>query len=155
MVQEIQFKIGAIKKSRPRGNELQGYDKAMSWMARVNATARPAAGCDRRKQGCYTARMFARKLRIDVVIGGVLRPCPLEWLDRFLMRNFTGAAEFDDALPVADGRAETGLRIDPHRLADALEEWLVKTGKTSGKPVKVEVTEEPLARAGCENRAPL
>jgi hypothetical protein len=89
--------------------------------------------------------MFARKLRIDVVIGGERKACPLEWLDRFLMRNFTGAAEFDDALPVAEGRVETGLRINPHRLARALEEWLVKTGKASGKTVKVEVTEEPPA----------
>jgi hypothetical protein len=66
----------------------------------------------------------------------------MDWLDRFLMRNFTGAAEFDDTLPVADGRVEMGLRIHPERLASALEEWLVKTGKGNGQTVKVEVTEE-------------
>jgi hypothetical protein len=87
--------------------------------------------------------MFARKLRIDVVIAGGRALCPLDWLDRFLMRNFTGSAEFDDTLPVAEGRVETGLRINPQRLAGALEEWLVKTGKTGGQTVKVEVTEEP------------
>jgi len=86
--------------------------------------------------------MFARKLRIDLVIAGERQPCPLDWLDRFLMRNFTGAAEFDDTLPVADGRVETGLRIHPQRLASALEEWLVKTGKGNGQTVKVEVTED-------------
>jgi len=61
--------------------------------------------------------MFARKLRIEVAIGGNRQPCPMDWLDRFLMRNFTGAAEFDDTLPVADGRVD-------------------------GQTVKVEVTEE-------------
>jgi hypothetical protein len=102
----------------------------------------PADGSEGRKKGCYTARMFARKLRIDVVIAGERSPCPLDWLDRFLMRNFTGAAEFDDTLPVADGRVETGLRTSSERLAAALEEWLVKTGKAGGQIVKVEATEE-------------
>jgi hypothetical protein len=97
---------------------------------------------DRGNKGCYTARMFARKLQIAVVIAGKQYPCPLEWLDRFLMRNFTGAAEFDDALPVADGRVETGLRIRPERLASAFEEWLMKSGRSGGQPVKVEVLEE-------------
>jgi hypothetical protein len=86
--------------------------------------------------------MFARKLRVEVVIAGERRACPLDWLDRFLMRNFTGAAEFDDTLPVTDGRMEAGLSVDSQRLAAALEEWLVRTGKSGGKPLTVEIAEE-------------
>jgi hypothetical protein len=86
--------------------------------------------------------MFARKLQVDVVIGGERRPCPLDWLDSFCMRNFTGAEEFDETLPTGDGRLEASLRVDPARLAAALADWLTKRGKGNGQPVKVEIRED-------------
>jgi hypothetical protein len=85
--------------------------------------------------------MFARKLRVDVIIAGRRRPCPLDWLDSFSMRNFTGAAEFDDTLPAGEGSLEAGYRVDPARLAAALGEWLTKRGKGEGEKVEVEVKE--------------
>ena len=63
--------------------------------------------------------MYAQKLKVEVLIGGERRACPLDWLDAFFMRNFTGSAEFDDTLPVGDGRIEAGLSVDPARLAQA------------------------------------
>ena len=78
---------------------------------------------------------------MDVIVGGERRPCPLEWLDRFAMRNFTGAAEFDDTLPTGDGTMEASFRVDPQRLAAALAEWLTKLGKGNGQPVQVEIRE--------------
>ena len=85
--------------------------------------------------------MYARKLHIDVVVADERRPCPLEWLDGFCMRNFTGAAEFDDTLPLGEGRIEAGFRVQPARLAAALAEWLTKRGKGNGQPVTVEIRE--------------
>jgi hypothetical protein len=85
--------------------------------------------------------MFARKLQVDVVIGGERRPCPLEWLDSFCMRNFTGAEEFDETLPTGEGCLEASLRVDPARFATALAEWLTRRGKGNGHPVKVEIRE--------------
>ena len=86
--------------------------------------------------------MFARKLRVEVIVGDERRSCPLDWLDSFAMRNFTGAAEFDDTLPVADGLLEAGLRVEPTRLAAALADWFTRRGKGNGRPVRVEITEE-------------
>jgi hypothetical protein len=85
--------------------------------------------------------MFIRKLRVEVVIGEERRPCPLEWLDGFAMRNFTNAPEFDDTLPVSDGLLEAGRRVEPQRLAAALEQWLNQRGKGGGQPVRVEIAE--------------
>jgi len=67
------------------------------------------------------------------------RPVPLDWLDSFCMRNFTGSVEFDDTLPTADGRLEAGLRVDPERLASAMSEWFTKRGKGEGAAVIVEI----------------
>jgi hypothetical protein len=86
--------------------------------------------------------MYARKLEAEVVIGGERRACPLEWLDSFCMRNFTGSAEFDDTLPTGEGRLEAGLRVEPVRLAEAMSEWFTKRGKGNGQAVKVELREE-------------
>jgi hypothetical protein len=83
--------------------------------------------------------MYANKLRIDIIIGGERRPCPLEWLDAFAMRNFTGSAEFDDTLPTGEGQLESGFRVQPERLAEALSAWLTKRGKGNGQTVHVEV----------------
>jgi hypothetical protein len=84
--------------------------------------------------------MYAQKLKVDVVIDGARRACPLDWLDAFFMRNFTGLAEFDDTLPVAEGRIEAGLRVDPARLAQAFSAWLTERGKGQGRPVQVEIS---------------
>jgi hypothetical protein len=84
--------------------------------------------------------MYAQKLKVEVVIGGERRACPLYWLDAFFMRNFTGSAEFDDTLPVAEGEIEAGLRVDPTRLAKAFSAWLTQRGKGQGQPVQVEIS---------------
>jgi hypothetical protein len=81
--------------------------------------------------------MYARKWKVDVIMGAERRACPLEWLDAFCMRNFTGSAEFDDTLPTGEGRMEASLRVDPQRLAAAMGEWLTKRGKGNGKTVEV------------------
>lgn len=85
--------------------------------------------------------MFARKLRAEILIGSERRPAPLDWLDSFCMRNFTGSAEFDDTLPVAEGQLEASLRVDPARLAAAMSEWFTKRGKGDGRKVVVELHE--------------
>ena len=84
-------------------------------------------------------RMYARKLSVEIIVGGERRACPLEWLDAFAMRNFTGTAEFEDTLPIGDGQLEAGFRINLDRLASALAEWLTSRGKGNGQPVQVEI----------------
>jgi hypothetical protein len=81
--------------------------------------------------------MYARKLRAEVEIGGDRRPVPLDWLDSFCMRNFTGSGEFDDTLSTGEGRLEAGLDVEPERLAAAMGEWFTKRGKGNGQPVTV------------------
>lgn len=83
--------------------------------------------------------MYAQKLRVDVVVEGERKPCPLEWLDAFCMRNFTGSAEFDDTLPTGEGAIEASLRVEPERFAAAFGEWLTQRGKAGGKSVRVEI----------------
>ena len=90
----------------------------------------------------YFREMYARKLEAEIVIGNERRACPLEWLDSFCMRNFTGSAEFDDTLPTGEGRLEAGLSVQPERLAEAMSEWFTKRGKGNGQSVKVELREE-------------
>jgi hypothetical protein len=86
--------------------------------------------------------MFAQKLVVEIIVGQERRLCPLEWLDSFCMRNFTGSAEFDDTLPVAEGQLEAGFRVSPARLAQALGDWATQRGKGGGQPVRVEVHED-------------
>ena len=84
--------------------------------------------------------MYAQKFRVEVVAGEERRAAPLEWLDAFCMRNFTGSAEFDDTLPVADGEIEASLKVNAERFAAAFGEWLKKRGKVSGaQAFRVEV----------------
>jgi len=83
--------------------------------------------------------MYAQKLSVDVVILGKKKPCPLDWLDQFCMRNFTNSADFDDTLPVADGHIEASYRLTPERFAEGLAAWLTQRGKGEGQPVLVEV----------------
>ena len=85
--------------------------------------------------------MYARKLRAELVIAGERRPAPLDWLDSFCMRNFTGSQEFDDTLPTGEGTLEAGLSVQPERLAAAMSEWFTKRGKGNGQPVRIELEE--------------
>jgi hypothetical protein len=89
----------------------------------------------------YSPRMFARKLHVEIIEDGKARPCPLDWLDSFAMRNFTGSAEFDDTLPIADGELEAGLSVEPARLARALQDFLNKRGKGNGHDLEVTIRE--------------
>jgi hypothetical protein len=92
---------------------------------------------------CYTSgEMYAQKLKAEVVIGGKREPMPLEWLDSFCMRNFTGSGEFDDTLPTGEGRLEAGSNVNVERLAAAMSEWLTKRGKGDGQAVVVEIRED-------------
>ena len=84
--------------------------------------------------------MYAQKFNVSVVIQGETRLCPLEWLDQFCMRNFTNSADFDDTLPVADGKLEASFRLTPERFAEGLAAWLTGRGKGQGQPVVVKVT---------------
>jgi hypothetical protein len=85
--------------------------------------------------------MYARKLTAEMTIGAERRTVPLDWLDSFCMRNFTGSAEFDDTLPKGEGLLEAGLNVDPARLAAAMSEWFTKRGKGNGAAVVVELRE--------------
>ena len=84
--------------------------------------------------------MYAQKFQVDVLIRGERKACPLEWLDQFCMRNFTNSADFDDTLPIADGRVEASFRLTPERFAEGLGEWLTRRSKGEGKPAGVEVS---------------
>jgi len=84
--------------------------------------------------------VYAQKFHVNVVIRGETRPCPLEWLDQFCMRNFTNSADFDDTLPTADGKLEASFRLSPERFAEGLGAWLTQRGKGEGQPVTVQVT---------------
>lgn len=84
--------------------------------------------------------MYAQKFSVNLVIGSDRQPCPLDWLDQFCMRNFTNSAEFDDTLPVSDGRVEASFRLTPEKFAEGLGAWLTQRGKSGGQPVVVEVS---------------
>jgi hypothetical protein len=84
--------------------------------------------------------MYAQKFNVMVIVRGETQPCPLEWLDQFCMRNFTNSAEFDDTLPVADGKIEASFQLTPERFAEGLADWLTRRGKGQGEPVVVKVS---------------
>jgi hypothetical protein len=86
--------------------------------------------------------MYAQKFNVEIVIRGEARACPLEWLDQFCMRNFTNSADFDDTLPVAEGRVEASFRLTPESFSEGLAAWLTQRGKGEGQPVLVHVTSE-------------
>jgi hypothetical protein len=86
--------------------------------------------------------MYAQKFKVDVLIRGERRACPLDWLDQFCMRNFTNSADFDDTLPLSDGNVEASFRLTPKRFAEGLAAWLTQRGKGEGQPIKVEVRVE-------------
>jgi hypothetical protein len=73
--------------------------------------------------------MFLRKLKIESVNpAGEHRPCPVQWIDNFAMRNFTNDAIYDDTLPVGDGLLEAGFRVPLAGLRDAMEDWFRRKG---------------------------
>ena len=95
---------------------------------------------ERRRRPSYGSLMYAQKFNVTVVIRGEPKPCPLEWLDQFCMRNFTNSADFDDTLPVADGKLEASFRLTPEHFAEGLAGWMTQRGKGQGQPVVVKVT---------------
>ena len=84
--------------------------------------------------------MFARKLRVEVAGPEGPRACPLEWLDSFCMRSFTGREAFDETLPVADGALEVSFQVDTNGLRTDMEDWFTRKFG-AGKPVKLALTE--------------
>jgi hypothetical protein len=88
----------------------------------------------------YHDDVYAQKFRVELVIQGERRACPLEWLDQFCMRNFTNAAEFDDTLPVGEGAVEVSFRVTPERFAESFGAWLTQRGKGEGDGVRVEIS---------------
>lgn len=100
--------------------------------------------------------MFARKIKVEIAKSGGLEPCPIEWLDSFSMRSFTGRSAFDDTLPAADGELETGFRVDLDALRADMEDWMTrKFGK--GQPVKLRLStkdspKNPAAKGSAPSR---
>ena len=92
--------------------------------------------------------MFARKVHVEVLEPGKARPCPIEWLDSFCMRSFTGRSAFDDVLPVANGWMEAGSRVDLQFLRGDLEDWFTRKFG-GGSRVKLQLTEKG-SEAGLE-----
>lgn len=86
--------------------------------------------------------MFARKIRVEVVSPEEPRPCPLEWLDSFCMRSFTGPKAFDETLPSSDGLLEASFRVDLAALQAEMEDWMSRKFGT-GRPVKLALVEVP------------
>src|SRR5215471_17564436 len=84
--------------------------------------------------------MYSQKFQVNLTIRGKRRACPLEWLDQFCMRNFTNDADFDDTLPVGEGRVEASFLVTPERFAEGFGAWLTQRGKGEGQPVGVEVS---------------
>ena len=70
--------------------------------------------------------MFARTLKVDVEVDGERRPCPLDWLDGFCMRRFTGNAAFDDTLPQEEGTLRAGFQVETEQLAAEFSQWLTR-----------------------------
>jgi hypothetical protein len=84
--------------------------------------------------------MFARKIRVEILQPQGPRSCPVEWLDSFCMRSFTGRSAFDDTLPVADGTVEVSFRVNLEALRADLEDWLTRKFG-GGQAVKLRLTE--------------
>ena len=85
--------------------------------------------------------MFARKIKVEILAPGVVRPCPLTWLDNYCMRSFTGRSAYDETLPVADGQMEASFRVGLEALRADMEDWLTrKFGQ--GETVKLRVREQ-------------
>jgi hypothetical protein len=91
--------------------------------------------------------MFARKIHVEVLDPEGPRPCPVAWLDSFLMRSFTGRSAFDETLPVAEGEMEASFQVDLEALRVDMQDWLSrKFGE--GKAVKLQVREQGTVNSG-------
>jgi hypothetical protein len=132
-----------MRRARPANKQILHHSIICAQeMPLISITVLAFHPANRHSIKCYTSRiMYALKLQADLVIGNERRPAPLDWLDSFCMRNFTGSAEFDDTLPTAEGRLEVGLAVDPARLAQAMSEWFTKRGKGNGQAVTIELRE--------------
>lgn len=72
--------------------------------------------------------LYSRKINVQYRRDGELKPCPIQWIDNFSMRNFTNDQIFDDTLPAGDGRLEIGARVPLDRLQAAMEDWFRRKG---------------------------
>ena len=68
--------------------------------------------------------MFARKLRVEIEEAGARRPCPLDWMDHFFMRHFTGLSALEETLPAGDGLLEAGNNVPLDALTENFQQWL-------------------------------
>ena len=68
--------------------------------------------------------MFARKLRVEIEENGARRPCPLDWMDHFFMRHFTGLSALEETLPAGDGLLEAGNNVPLDLLTENFQQWL-------------------------------
>lgn len=84
--------------------------------------------------------MFARKILVEVLSPEGPRVCPVEWLDSFCMRGFTGRGAFDETLPVGDGLLEASFQVDREALRAEMEDWLTRKFG-GGRPVKLSLKE--------------
>lgn len=85
--------------------------------------------------------MFVRKVQVEILTPQGPRPCPLDWLDSFCMRSFTGRSAFDETLPVGDGQLEVSFQVDLEDLRADLEDWLTRKFG-DGQTVKLQLTEK-------------
>ena len=84
--------------------------------------------------------MFVRKIRVEIAGPQCPRACPLEWLDSFCMRSFTGRGALDETLPVADGALEVSFQVDTDSLRTDMEDWFTRKFG-GGNPIKLTLTE--------------
>jgi hypothetical protein len=68
--------------------------------------------------------VFAQKIRVSLVAGGVEVPAPRAWVDRFFMRDFTGSGLFDETLVAGEGSIEAGFGVSPDEVRSQFEQWL-------------------------------
>jgi hypothetical protein len=90
--------------------------------------------------------MFARRIRVEVIEPDSPRVCPLEWLDSYCMRSFTGRAAFDETLPVADGILEASFRVDREALKADMEDWMTRKFG-DGRKIRLSLSDIEPARA--------
>ncbi len=85
--------------------------------------------------------MFARRLRIEIEQEGSARACPLDWLDQFFMRHFTGFTALEHTLPAGEGCLEAGFGVDLDLLQRQFEQWL-KGRKLISPAAQLKITTE-------------
>jgi hypothetical protein len=68
--------------------------------------------------------VFAQKLKVTLVAGGVEIPAPQAWLDQFFMRDFTGSSAFDETLVTGEGELEAGFGVNPDEARAEFKKWL-------------------------------